>query len=221
MRTCPSCGFGNEETAARCQLCGRALAAGDLPVATPTQATPDLPLEATPQEPPVAAMPAPPMPPAPPLQWASAAPGPPPPGTQPPGGYPPPGFPPPGMPYPMMAPLPPPRPPLTQQRKTRQFLVGLGTGLIPLVILLVVYGIGIGLAASSSSTTSSTGLTVLVVGLIVAAIMYLAAIIAMIVCLSVARVRFIGYGLLAAVVSTPVIAPIGCGIISNLSQYFR
>ncbi len=237
MRTCPSCGFGNAESADSCQLCGRGLVAADLPVEAPlaaevAEAAPALPIEATPaplfgaaeaaeipeaapapvfepaepaapiltptppatieatNPPPVAAMPSPVMPPS--VQWAEA----------------------PGSPPPMMPPGPPPaRPPLSGQRRRNQFLLGLGTGFIPLIFLLVIFGFSLG---NSSST-----LSLLVNGAFAALIMYAAALISMIVCLSIARVRFIGYGLLTAVASSPAIAPLACTIISNLSQYFR
>jgi hypothetical protein len=205
MRTCPSCGFGNAESADLCQLCGRGLLAAAPPVA-PSQApeaaeaAPAPPMEApspappppvaAANPPPFVAMPFPAAPP-PPMQWAAASGGPPP---------------------PMMPPSPP---PMSRQQKRGQFLLGILTGFIPLVLLLVGFGWG----TVNSSSSSSLGF--LIYGAIAAVITYVAALITMIVCLSIARVRFIGYGLLAAVASSPVIAPIACNIISNLSQSFR
>jgi hypothetical protein len=103
-----------------------------------------------------------------------------------------------------MAPVPPP-PPVAGQNHTRQFLVGLGIGLVPLLVALV----GVYLVQFVGGSNSG-------VGLIAGGALYLAALIAMIVCLSIARVRFIGYGLLAAVVASPVIFAVGCIVI--LSQ---
>jgi uncharacterized membrane protein YgaE (UPF0421/DUF939 family) len=73
-----------------------------------------------------------------------------------------------------------PTPPATGQRAVRQFMAGLGLGLMPLLAALFLYP---------------------------------AAIIATIVCLSITRVRSVGYGLLAAILASPVIFAIGCNVI--------
>jgi hypothetical protein len=101
----------------------------------------------------------------------------------------------------MMAPVPP-RPPVTGRHHTRQFLLGLGLGAIPLIVALV----GVYMIQFVGGSNSGAGL-------IAGGALYLAAVIAMIVCLSVARVRFVGYGLLAAVAASPVIFGIGCVVI--------
>ncbi len=222
MRICPSCGYGNTEDADHCQMCGRGLMAAALP-AEASPAAPDLPtgqteapktaatspieapqaVEAAPippgeaPPPPIAAESSPPsaVPPfaaaPPPMQWAAA-----------------PGGPPPPM-------IPPGQPPMSRHQHRSQFLLGILTGLIPLGLLLITYSV------SLTNSTSSASLGLLIYGAIGAVITYVAAIIAMIVCLSMARVRFIGYGLLAAVASSPVIAPIACNVISTLTVSFR
>ena len=79
--------------------------------------------------------------------------------------------------------------------------MGLGLGAIPLLVALVgVYTVTVGGPYSGA-------------GLVAGGALYLAALIAMIVCLSIARVRFVGYGLLAAVAASPVIFGIGCVVI--------
>jgi hypothetical protein len=104
----------------------------------------------------------------------------------------------------MMAPVPP-RPPDRGQHHTRQFLLGAGLGAVPLIVALV----GVYMVTFVGGANSGAGL-------IAGVALYLAAIIAMIVCLSIARVRFVGYGLLAAVAASPVIFGVGCIVI--LSQ---
>jgi hypothetical protein len=84
------------------------------------------------------------------------------------------------------------------------------TGLIPLVLALVGLGFTLGPANGSGGQPAVFGLPLATVGLVAALAMYLAAIISMIVCLATARLRFIGYGLLAAVVASPVVFFIGC-----------
>lgn len=113
----------------------------------------------------------------------------------------------------MMAPVPPPAPPqfTTQQKRTR-FLLGLGLGLIPLVLALIAAGLGF--SGASSGVPAAVGPL-----LIAAGILFVVAIILMIVFLAITRLRFIGYGLLAAVAATPVVGAIGCyAIIAVVSQ---
>jgi len=104
----------------------------------------------------------------------------------------------------MMAPIP-----LRVQRSPRnatgQFFLGLLLGLIPAVLVIAAIGLAYGNSVSSGNIVTD--------GLIAALVLYAASFIAMIVCLIPERTRWIGYGLLAAVVSSPVIAFIGCVVV--------
>ncbi len=90
--------------------------------------------------------------------------------------------------------------PQPEQQPSRQYFMGIGIGLIPLILFLISIG---GLLTSNIS-----GL-----GLGAAILLYLVLLIASIVCLSIERVRFVGYGLLTMVIATPVISYIGCVVI--------
>ncbi|HEY7350212.1 MAG TPA: hypothetical protein VH599_17975 [Ktedonobacterales bacterium] len=88
-------------------------------------------------------------------------------------------------------------------RKGRQYFLGLGLGLIPLLVLFLAIGL------TSQQSTSNLAINLLYVSLA----LYIASIIAMIVCLSISKVRFVGYGLLTTVLASPVIGFIGCVVI--------
>lgn len=94
--------------------------------------------------------------------------------------------------------------PLTSQQKRRQYFLGLGLGLIPLVIFLVSFGL---------SLTQSQIANILVIVILASIGLYVIELIAIIICLVIARVRFVGYGLLTAFLASPVIAYIGCSVI--------
>jgi hypothetical protein len=98
------------------------------------------------------------------------------------------------------------------EKNKRQYLLGLGLGLIPLLVFLPLYGLAIG------SHNENTALNAAILDLFLGVVLYLAAIIAMIACLVIARVRFVGYGLLTAVLVSPIIAVIGCNIISAIGR---
>ncbi|SRR6266566_5429494 len=100
--------------------------------------------------------------------------------------------------------------PLTDQQKRRQYFLGLGLGLIPLVIFLVSYGL---------TLTQSQIANILVVIIIVAIGLYVIELIVTIVCLVIERVRFVGYGLLTAFLASPVIAYIGCMVIISIPRH--
>ena len=106
----------------------------------------------------------------------------------------------------MMAPIP-----LQVRRSPRnatgQFFLGLLLGLIPAILALVVIGLSFN-AFNNPNIGNITGY-----GLLAALVLYAAAFIAMIVCLIPERTRWIGYGLLAAVVGSPIITFIGCLVI--------
>jgi len=102
------------------------------------------------------------------------------------------------------APIPlPAAQPQDRRRKLRQYFLGLGLGLIPLLIFLP----GLGLSVNTPSSPVSSAL------LIASLVLYLASIIAMIVCLSIRKVRFVGYGFLTTVSASPIIAFISCTVI--------
>ena len=105
-------------------------------------------------------------------------------------------------------PLPPvpPMTPLTQEQKRRQYFIGLGVGLIPLIIFLVSFGLSLG--------TNYAYLN----GIFIAAFLYVIELIVTIIFLLDKRVRFAGYGLLTAFLASPVVAAIGCTVIPNLVQ---
>lgn len=89
---------------------------------------------------------------------------------------------------------PPQQPP---RHNGRQYLLGLGLGLIPVVIVLADFG-------------QSSGVVLPVAG-----VLYAAVLVGAITCLAIARVRFAGYGLLTMFLVAPVIVFIGIVV------YFR
>ena len=91
--------------------------------------------------------------------------------------------------------------PLTQQAKRWQYFLGLGFGLIPVIVFLVTFG-------SDEST--------LILGGLAAILLYFVELIVTLVFLAINRVRFVGYGLLTAVLASPVIAYIGCTVIRQV-----
>jgi len=98
--------------------------------------------------------------------------------------------------------------PLTQQEKRRQYFLSLGFGLIPVIVLLVTFGIGV--------QQGENGLATLIYGALVAIILYIVEFITTIVFLFNKRQRFAGYGLLTAFLVTPIIAAIGCTVIPQV-----
>ncbi|GAC1349517.1 MAG: hypothetical protein NVS4B7_07550 [Ktedonobacteraceae bacterium] len=100
---------------------------------------------------------------------------------------------------------------LTQQQKRRQYLQGLGFGLIPLLLLLL----GSGLVASNNSTSAPSFPLFLL-----SIVLYIVEFIITIVYLSREQRRFIGYGLLTAFVATPIVAAGGCLVIFNIRSRY-
>jgi hypothetical protein len=113
-------------------------------------------------------------------------------------------------PQPPPAPIPLRAPPPNSEH-TKQYFQGLGFGLIPLVAFLIVVGI------LKSGVTANADASVPVIALLGCLVLYLAEIITTIVFLASARRRFIGYGLLTAVLITPVAGSIGCIVIVTSS----
>lgn len=93
-------------------------------------------------------------------------------------------------------------------RKTLQFFLGLGVGLLPVLFLFLTIG-----SANSASNRDVT--TVLADSGIVLSIV---AFIAMIACLIIPRVRFVGYGLLTIVLLSLIVGCISCVVIINQVQ---
>ena len=98
--------------------------------------------------------------------------------------------------------------PLTQQEKRRQYFLSLGFGLIPVIVLLVTFGIG--------TQQGESGLATLIYGALAAILLYIVELITTIVFLFNKQQRFVGYGLLTAFLVTPIIAAIGCTVIPKV-----
>jgi hypothetical protein len=93
-------------------------------------------------------------------------------------------------------------PPPQQYSHGMQYFIGIIIGVIPLALGL--FSIS-GIIGSGSSLANY---------LFFAALLgYLAVFIAMIVCLCIPRVRFVGYGLLTLVLATPVVAFVACTVL--------
>jgi len=106
--------------------------------------------------------------------------------------------------------------PLTQQEKRRQYFLGLGFGLIPMIVFLVTWGIGVQQGHSLNNQQNSLG--ILIFGVLPAILLYFVELIVTLFFLAIDRVRFVGYGLLTAVLASPVIAFIGCTVIGSIWQ---
>lgn len=121
--------------------------------------------------------------------------------------YPPPA----GQPVPM-APVPfPTERPLSGGQKTGQFFGGLGlgfAGFAAIVLLTIVAANLLGPVLAQSSGFIALIPLALFVGFIVV----------MAITLSKARVRWLGYGLLTALVSLPVVAVVGCVVILTIAS---
>jgi hypothetical protein len=87
------------------------------------------------------------------------------------------------------------QPPSTSKESTRQFLLGLGIGLIPLVLFFIGFA------------PNAFGLIIL------SPLLLLAILIASLICISIPSVRYIGYGLLTSIPISIVVGSIGCNII--------
>lgn len=96
------------------------------------------------------------------------------------------------------------------RRKRHQYFLGLGLGLIPLVVFLFAVGF------SFHATLGSTALNVAIYLLMATLVLYVAALITMIVLLSMRNVRFVGYGLLTAVLASPLIGGVACVVSLNI-----
>ena len=86
-------------------------------------------------------------------------------------------------------------PPSTSRERRWQFLTGLGIGLIPLVLFFIGFA------------PNAYGLIIVALGLL------LAVLIASLICISIPRTRYIGYGLLTSIPISLVVGSIGCIVI--------
>src|SRR5690242_13829417 len=88
----------------------------------------------------------------------------------------------------------------------RQFLIGLGVGRIPLIVFMV------GLGGCYNPALGGPGFFVNLFG--VSALAYVAEIAAMAILLAIDRTRQIGYGVVVALAVDPVVAFIGCSVLT-------
>jgi hypothetical protein len=100
---------------------------------------------------------------------------------------------------------PGPLPPPAFWTKKRQYLLGLGLGLVPVVLLLA--GVGNVVCAGGGGLNAAAGY------------LYVAQIVGGLICVCVDRIRSVGHGLLTMALAGPVVAAIGCAVIlsHNLS----
>ncbi len=96
------------------------------------------------------------------------------------------------------------------RRKKRQYLRGLGLGLIPLCIFLLATGFAFQAYWPSSRLGTAAFL------LIISLLAYIAALISTVASLYSQQSRFVGYGLLTAVLTSPLIGGIACGVSLNM-----
>lgn len=198
---CPSCGMPNAPDAVLCATCGRPLVAAQPEHPAQSAASPAAEHAAMLPPPPEQAQPAPPpaaVPP--PLAYP-----PPPVAAPPPMAYPPP---PSGYPMPMApVPFPAGQPTLSSGQKTGQFFGGLGLGLagFAAIVLLTILANAVFFGLFGGNGTNVTPFIPIV--------LFLAFIGVMAYLLAKPRTRWLGYGLLAAIVALPVIAVVGCIVI--------
>jgi hypothetical protein len=176
MKTCPRCGHDNPDMATLCEHCQEALPAPDSAVETtaqpPTEEPPEAPPEGSPVWPGVPTWPGPAQESRPSSRTSGW--------PQEPGPLPPPAF----------------------WTKKRQYLLGLGLGLVPVVLLLA--GVGNLACAGGGRVIAAAGY------------LYAAQIVGGLVAVCFDRIRSVGYGLLTMTLAGPIVAAIGCAVI--LSQ---
>ncbi len=115
--------------------------------------------------------------------------------------------PPPTMPATAATPTRPaivPHPRFSRAQWRKRYLLGLGLGFIPVLIALACVG------TILTRGTPTIPVNIIVSGVIAASVLYIAVFIGMIVCLSIDRLRPIGYGLLTMVVAGPIIVTASC-----------
>src|SRR5262249_55125956 len=106
---------------------------------------------------------------------------------------------------PPMSRFPPPPPPPPGPGGRRDFLIGLGIGLIPLLMAMV--GLG---GVIFSARVGNYDTTVYSILLGAGAVLYIVELITMALFASSPRLRRVGFGLLTMVAASPVVFAIGC-----------
>ena len=96
---------------------------------------------------------------------------------------------------------PGPLPPPAFWTKKRQYLLGLGLGLVPVVLLLA--GVGNLACAGGVGVAAAAGY------------LYVAQIVGGLICVCFDRIRSVGNGLLTMALAGPVVAAIGCAVIAT------
>ena len=92
--------------------------------------------------------------------------------------------------------------------RKKQYWLGLGLGLIPLIAFLIFYG----LSLRSPSSLSSPFIT----WIIITFILWVIELFVVIGFLASSRVRFVGYGLLTAFLATPIITAVACNALPHI-----
>jgi hypothetical protein len=111
--------------------------------------------------------------------------------------------------------------PLRPPNQRRQFLLGLGLGVIPLAVWLIFIGAAtadVARCASEQVYCSLPGVGQLLTGLIVFGILWLIQVIVTIATLTNQARRFVGYGLLTMLLIGPIVGSIACIEVPNLAR---
>src|SRR5918912_1465958 len=102
---------------------------------------------------------------------------------------------------------PVPLPPPAFWTKKRQYLLGLGLGLVPVVLLLA--GVGNLVCAGGGGLPAAAGY------------LYVAQIVGGLICVCFDRIRSVGYGLLTMALAGPIVAAIGCAVIFSQNLHVQ
>jgi hypothetical protein len=97
--------------------------------------------------------------------------------------------------------------PPTGETKKRQYLLGLGLGLVPVVLLLA--GVGNVVCAGGGGLPAAAGY------------LYVAQIVGGLICVCFDRIRSVGYGLLTMALAGPIVAAIGCAVIFSQNLHVQ
>ena len=102
---------------------------------------------------------------------------------------------------------PDPLPPPAFWTKKRQYLLGLGLGLVPVVLLLA--GMGNVVCAGGGGLPAAAGY------------LYMAQIVGGLICVCFDRIRSVGNGLLTMALAGPIVAAIGCAVIFSQNLHVQ